>query len=141
MMGLIGAPLLIRRVFLLAFSAAFDLSLDKYETVGEATAESIIEGITLVLTLAGVVLAFKQLGELSWKPWDGNHQQPQIPVAGYDNPQAQSPPQMGRQYEPNQYQSPHPNGPISPYNIGQASPYDNQTTAHPSHPVTMGHNY
>lgn len=141
MMGLIAAPLLIRRVFILAFSAAFDLSLDRYGTPGEYTAEAIIEGITLVLTYAGVVLAFKQLGELSWRPWEGNHQQPQIPVAGYDNPQAHSPPQMGRLYEPNQYQSPHQKGPISPYQIDQASPYDNQTPAHPSHPITMGHNY
>ena len=141
MMGLVGAPLLIRRVFILAFSAAFNLSFDRYITAGEYTAEAIIEGVTLVMTYAGVLLAFKQLGELSWKPWDGNHQQPQIPVAGYDDPQAHSPPQMGRLYEPNQYQTPQQNGPISPYNIGQASPYDNHAAEHPSHPVTMGHNY
>ena len=141
MMALIGVPLLIRRVFMLAFSAAFELSMDRYLTSSEYLAESIIEGICKVVAYAGVVLAFKHLWELSWKPWDGNHQEPQVPVASYDNQQAHPGPGMGRMYEPNQYQSPLQNGPISPYQNGPTSPRQSRTPAQPTQPIPMGQNY
>ncbi|MCJ1277161.1 hypothetical protein MMC21_004971 [Puttea exsequens] len=69
LIALVALPLFIRRIFILAFSAAFELSATKYQTDGQNLALNIVTGICTVLSYAGVVFAIIHLDKARQGFW------------------------------------------------------------------------
>ncbi|KAK3178377.1 hypothetical protein OEA41_000512 [Lepraria neglecta] len=74
LIGLVGVPLFLRRVFFLAYGARFELSFNYYETWGAVLAETIITGFCAILVYAAIVLAAVQVDKARCKPWAEDQQ-------------------------------------------------------------------
>ena len=135
---LVAFPFFIRRVIVLGFDAAFELSLTRYATAGAYLAQTIVVGFAIVVSFVGIILVVKELEKNSvppgWNP-DGfapNGQPPSNgPMNGY--PQGYGYPQT----QPFGY---YPQGQGPPPNMQYANAQSQQQQqGYPSHLQSQHH--
>ena len=139
LVALVGFPLFLRWIFLLSFSAAFELSYSNSLTLGGALAEQIITGFSHLIVYAGVVLVAKQLPTESSKPWEATQEASQGSMMGttpsHGTPQyIQRSPQkdQGQYYPQQQQQQYHPQQVSHPQSPQQL--FNTQYPSQQSHP-------
>ena len=90
---LVALPFFIRRIFILAYNATFELSVTKNLSWGAYLAETIVIGLALIIVFAGIIMVVKKLEKNSPTGWNGGQlaqTQPNGYVQGFPHPQTVS---------------------------------------------------